>query len=103
MPDDPSPPVSNENAHEDDVRHRLEREVASWSADRSGKAHTEAAETLGAAVKRPATRTKSATKRAPKPAVAAIVVDAPRKPFSMSYDGVSSREYLQQSLVRRHT
>lgn len=103
MHDDSSPPASmDQNTQEDGVRNRLQREVASWSADRSGKAHADAAETLSV-VKQPATRTKSRAKRAPKPAVAETVVDAPRKAFSMSYDGVSSREYLQQSLVRRHT
>ena len=108
LPDGSSPPASVDDAaafaeraaNDDGVRDKLAKEAAHWSADRSGRAHADAADALSTEVKRTSVRAKARVKRAVKAEPAAPEA-APGKPFTMSYDGVSSREYFEQTLTRR--
>ena len=77
------------------VRARLAKEVADWSAERSGRVRADRGDRAPAEA-RPA---KPASKRAAKPAQPKPAL-APNKPFSMSYDGVTSREYMDQVIAR---
>ncbi len=89
--DDATPPANPEAEAADTaaVQDRLARDAAAWSSSR-----VEAV--LPAEAKPPRARAPRRAKPAP---VAAP--PAPGKPFRMAYDGVSSREYLEQTLVRR--
>ncbi len=95
---DNSPEAEQEAADDAGVRARLAKEVAAWSAERSGRARIDTDPAPAEA--KPAPRpVKQAARRAarptqPKPAA------APSKPFSMSYDGVTSREYMDQVIAR---
>lgn len=80
------------------VRARLSKEVAAWSAERSGRVQSAVTELVPAEA-RPARPTRPASKRQPRPAKA-NPASAPNKPFSMSYDGVTSREYMDQVIAR---
>ncbi len=79
------------------VRARLAKEVADWSAERSGRVRADAVDLAPADVK-PAP-TKPASRRAAKPAQPKRA-SGPSKPFSMSYDGVTPREYMDQVIAR---
>jgi len=93
------PEGETETVDDAGVRARLAKEVADWSAERSGRARSDAVE-LAPPEAKPAPRaTKPAVKRAAKPAQPKLA-SAPSKPFSMSYDGVSSREYMDQVIAR---
>jgi hypothetical protein len=95
---DASPEAEKEAADDAGVRARLAKEVADWSAERSGRVRVDAVDLAPAEVK-PAPRPTKPAKRAAKPAQPKLA-SAPSKPFSMSYDGVTSREYMDQVIAR---
>lgn len=86
----------------DAMKDRLRKDVASWSAARSATHSRDAAEAsvpvpTQSAAARPATqakRLKPALPDAGKPANTA------RKPFRMSYDGVSEADYISYIIER---
>lgn len=84
----------------DAMRAQLRKDVKSWSKARNETSPREAAESSVPAVKpassKPATRAKT-PKRAPP---AAAPADAKSKPFSMSYDGSTTAEYIQYMIDR---
>jgi hypothetical protein len=90
--------AENEAADDAGVRARLAKEVADWSAERSGRARGDAVDLAPAEVKPAPRPAKPASKRA-KPAQPKLA-SVPNKPFSMSYDGVTSREYMDQVIAR---
>jgi len=82
------------------MKDQLRKEVAQWNAardDASGRHATEfSAPTTPPAAPRPAKRTppaKPAAAPAPKPAAA-------KKPFSMSFDGVTDAEHISYMIAR---
>lgn len=81
------------------VRARLSKEVAAWSAERSGRVQSDAADLVTTSTKPPVRTAKPASKRSPKPA-RSVPTSASSKPFAMSYDGVTSREYMDQVIAR---
>jgi hypothetical protein len=91
--------AENEAADGAGVRARLAKEVADWSAERSGRVRADAVDFAPAEVKPAPRPTKPASKRVAKPAQPKLA-SAPNKPFSMSYDGVTSREYMDQVIAR---
>jgi hypothetical protein len=81
----------------DAMKDQLRKDVASWTAARSG----ETADLAKSAV--PAPRPHAATPvRAPRqkarPAEAATPVAAEKKPFRMSYDGTTDKDYIAQRI-----
>ena len=86
----------------DAMKDRLRKDVASWSAARSATHSRDAAEASVPPPAKPATPhpTAAAKRRQPvspeptKPATAA------KKPFRMSYDGVSEADYISTIIAR---
>jgi hypothetical protein len=83
------------------MKDQLRKEVAQWNAARDDTSGRQAADfsvpVTPLAEPRPAKRaprTKPAVAAAPKPA------DGPRKPFSMSFDGVTDAEHISYMIAR---
>jgi hypothetical protein len=83
------------------MKDQLRKEVAQWNAARDDTSGRQAAEFTVPATPLPASRPAKRTSRA-KPAVAAAPkpADAPRKPFSMSFDGVTDAEHITYMIAR---
>jgi len=77
------------------MKDQLRKDVASWSAARSGEALDQAERVATPAVKTPAPR---AARHKAKPPAVVIAVPAEKKPFKMSYDGTSDRDYIAHRL-----
>jgi len=104
-PETPEKPADDN--HEAEMTQNLRQDVASWSEGRSeGTGHHRAfgAETGRSAVaKHEAPTAAPAVKRVrtkAKPVTAPVVSTGPKKPFSMSYDGVSAAEHNAARLSR---
>ncbi|MGA3002968.1 MAG: hypothetical protein ABSE20_14725 [Acetobacteraceae bacterium] len=81
----------------DAMKDQLRKDVASWTASRSG----ETADLANAAV--PVTRQQAApaaraTRQKVRPAKSATPVVAEKKPFKMSYDGTTDKDYIAQRI-----
>jgi hypothetical protein len=83
------------------MKDQLRKEVAQWNAARDDTSGRQAADfsvpVAPLAAPRPAkraARAKPAVAAGPKPA------DAPRKPFSMSFDGVTDTEHITYMIAR---
>jgi hypothetical protein len=84
------------DARADAMKDQLRKDVASWNASRSG----ETADLAKAAVPaRPqAAPAVRATRQRARPAEAATPVVAEKKPFKMSYDGTTDKDYIAQRI-----
>jgi hypothetical protein len=78
----------------DAMKDQLRKDVASWSASRSGETADLAKSTVPAA-RQPAAR---ATRQKARPAEPAAPVLAEKKPFKMSYDGTTDKDYIAQRI-----
>ena len=78
---------------------QLRKDVASWSASRSDET-TRSAEEFRVPVTAPAARRASRAKPAQPVAPEVAPVAAPKKPFSMSYDGVTTRQHIAYRISR---
>lgn len=79
---------------------QLRSDVTSWKAARSETAARQSAE-LGTAVARPpAAKQPSRAKQAKPAAAAAQLADVKKKPFGMSYDGMSQADYITYMISR---
>ena len=94
-----APEDQAEAADDAGVRVRLAKEAADWSAERSGRVRGNHAVEFAPADVKPAPTPRPASRRAAKPARPKLT-SAPSKPFVMSYDGVTSREYMDQVIAR---
>jgi hypothetical protein len=86
----------------DAMKDQLKKDVASWSAARSASHSRDVADASvpvppQPVVARPAVRAKRVK---PPPAEAAQQANAPRKPFRMSYDGVTEQDYISYIIER---
>lgn len=86
----------------DAMKDRLRKDVASWSAARSATSVRDAANSsvpvpAQSAAPQPAARAK---RRKPASPDAGKPADAARKPFRMSYDGVTEAEYISYIIER---
>jgi hypothetical protein len=79
----------------DAMQSQLRKDVASWSAARSGDSPGLATQSSPAPVKQPVPRV---TRQKAKPAQAAEPVPTEKKPFRMSYDGTTDRDYIAQRI-----
>jgi hypothetical protein len=90
-------PDSQSDAQADAMKDQLRKDVASWSKARSGSAgETPDMASRSATAKQPAS--ERATKRKAKPAAVTVTVPAEKKPFRMSYDGTTDRDYIAQRI-----
>jgi len=85
----------------DAMKAQLRKDVDSWSKARSESSPGRIAEAsppvAGKPASQPAAKAKKASPRAP---AAKQQVDTPSKPFSMSYDGGTTAEYIQYMINR---
>jgi hypothetical protein len=102
--DESQPTIEGEGeAHATAMNDQLKKDVASWSAAKSQTA-TADAEAFRVAVAKPPTR-PAATRAKRAAPVAADVSKAPdvpakKKPFGMSYDGVTEADYISYVIAR---
>jgi len=84
---------------EDAMKDQLRKDIATWSASRSAEAPDHVVRSAAAATRQPA---PAPATRAPrpkaKPAAAAPPVETAKKPFRMSYDGTTDRDYIAQRI-----
>ena len=104
-PETPEKPADDN--HEAAMTQNLRQDVASWSESRSeGSGHHRAfggtpTRSVVAKPEAPAgTPVVKRTRAKAKPAAAQAVSTGPKKPFSMSYDGVSAAEHNAARLSR---
>jgi hypothetical protein len=87
------PDGENESDRQQDaMKDQLRKDVASWSAARSSETQD-----AGSRVAKPAAPARAVRQKA-KPVVAAPVVPEEKKPFRMSYDGTTDRDYIAQRI-----
>jgi hypothetical protein len=79
----------------DAMKHQLRKDVASWSAARSGEGPDPIVRPGMPAAKPPTVR---ASRQKSKPAEPVAPVPAEKKPFRMSYDGTTDRDYIAQRI-----
>jgi hypothetical protein len=80
----------------DSMKDQLRKDVASWREGRADGSSRHATE-LSVAIAKPAAAPRA--KRA-KPVGTAIVPDAKKKPFGMSYDGSTNADYINYMISR---
>jgi hypothetical protein len=90
--DEPGEHDAEIDRQQDAMKDQLRKDVASWSASRSNEAS-------GMATRVPSPAKPSApAQRAPRQKAKAVAVAAPvpaeKKPFKMSYDGTTDRDYI---------
>jgi hypothetical protein len=100
--DDGADPDQDNGKQADAMKDRLRKDVASWSAARSATYSREAADAsvpvpAQPAAPQPATRAK---RRKPAGPDTAKPADAVKKPFRMSYDGVTEADYISYIIER---
>jgi hypothetical protein len=93
--DDPSETDHAADRHADAMKDQLRKDVASWSAARSGESPGVATQSPPQAVKQTAPR---APRQKAKPAEVARLAPTEKKPFRMSYDGTTDRDYIAQRI-----
>ena len=101
---------TNETVHPDDVPDRqadamkdqLRRDVASWSAAKSGASvrQTEEFSVPVVQVARQTSPPPAKRVRRARPATPEVKPSAEKKPFSMSYDGVTQADYITYMIAR---
>jgi hypothetical protein len=92
------------DAQVDAMKDRLRKDVASWSAARSGAAVRDLGEAgvpVVPAARQPAPQRARRTRRAtPKPPPSEAQHAAPKQPFRMSYDGITQADYITYMITR---
>lgn len=83
------------------MKERLSKDVAAWSKERNGLAAGHASELTPPPVERALPRAAARAKKPSQVSPAAKPEGSRSKPFSMSYDGVTTSEYIQYMLDRR--
>jgi hypothetical protein len=90
--DDQSEPDAETDRQADAMKDQLRKDVASWSAARSNDTPEQP---IARPAKPPAVR---AVRQKAKPVEAAQPVLTEKKPFKMSYDGTTDRDYIAQRI-----
>jgi hypothetical protein len=91
---DQNEPDGDTDLQADAMKDQLRKDVASWSAARSEEAGDPNARLNAKVVKRAAPAAPRPSRAKAKPVVAAEPVPAVKKPFKMSYDGTTDRDYI---------
>jgi hypothetical protein len=93
-------PDRDADARADAMKAQLRKDVESWSKGRNETSLRDAVEPNAPAVKPPSPK-PAARARTPKRAPpAAVPAGAKSKPYSMSYDGSTTAEYIQYMIDR---
>lgn len=98
----PDHPDGDPEGQVDAMKDQLRKDVASWSAARSGASVREAAEFSVPAVQvvqQPSPQPAKRVRRA-KPVLAEVTPSGQKKPFRMSYDGVTQADYITYMISR---
>lgn len=82
------------------MKEQLRKEVEVWNAARDDSSAHQAADFAAPAPSGPASRPARARRAQPAAAPAPKAKDAPRKPFSMSFDGVTDAEHISYMIAR---
>jgi hypothetical protein len=97
--EDQGEPDRESDRQADAMKDQLRKDVASWSKARSGDAPGLPSRTVASAVEQPASVPAArATRQKAKPVEAAKSVSGEKKPFRMSYDGTTDRDYIAQRI-----
>lgn len=99
---DEADPDNDAGKQADAMKDQLRKDVASWSAARSATHSRDAADaSVPVPAQAPAAKPAARAKRVkPVPPDAAKPADAARKPFRMSYDGVTEADYISYIIER---
>jgi hypothetical protein len=81
----------------DAMKDQLRKDVASWAASRSGETG-DLAKAVVPATRPQAAPTVRATRQRARPVEAATPVVVEKKPFKMSYDGTTDKDYIAQRI-----
>ncbi len=98
--DDEKQPDADANKQADAMKDQLRKDVASWSAGRSEGLGRQVVEASVPAAKQPVAQPVRRVRRAKPASVEALPVAAAKKPFSMSYDGVTEADYITYMIAR---
>lgn len=82
------------------MKDQLSEDVASWSAGRTDVSARQVAEISGQIAKPPALQPAKRVRRTKTEAPAPQAASTAKKPFSMSYDGVSEADYITYMIAR---
>lgn len=83
----------------DAMKDQLRKDVASWTASRSGETPDIGARSAAPVAKQTASAPAArATRQKAKPVAAATPVVVEKKPFKMSYDGTTDKDYIAQRI-----
>jgi hypothetical protein len=83
----------------DAMKDQLRKDVASWAAARSGESHDPLARSAAPAARQTASPpTVRATRQKAKPVEAVKPAAIEKKPFKMSYDGTTDKDYIAQRI-----
>jgi hypothetical protein len=94
-------PDGEADRNADMMRDQLRKDVESWSAARSGAPARQAAEVSVPGARQPSLQPAKRA-RPPRPVSpdVAKTESGPKKPFSMSYDGVTDADYITYMISR---
>lgn len=88
--------TAENDGQSDSMKDQLRKDVASWREGRAeGSSHHATELSVAVAKPAPAPRAKRA-----KPVATAVVTDAKKKPFGMSYDGSTNADYINYMISR---
>ena len=94
-------PAADSDRQADAMKDQLRKDVASWSAARSeGSARQVAELSAPATEKQPMPQPVRRVKRATRAVAEVKPATTAKKPFSMSYDGVSAADYITHMIAR---
>ena len=94
-----APADKGSDRNPDSMHEQLRKEAASWSSGRSDET-ARSAEEFRVPATVPAVRRVSKAKAVPSAVPEAKPAVAAKKPFSMSYDGVTTREHIAYRISR---
>ena len=97
---DPDPPDGEAERQADAMKDQLRKDVASWSAERSGALARQVAELGSPVANQPAPRRAKRAKRERLASPEVKSTSATKKPFGMSYDGVTEADYVSYMIAR---
>jgi hypothetical protein len=97
--DDVNRPDADADRQADAMKDQLRKDVASWSAGRSEGSVRQAVESRVPVAKPPSLQPAKRVRKA-KPVPPEINPTSTKKPFSMSYDGVTAEDYITYMIAR---
>jgi anti-sigma factor RsiW len=82
------------------MKDQLRKDVAMWSSARADGSSRQSADLSEAVAKQPPASTARRVKRTQPASPATSPLGGPKKPFSMSYDGVPQADYITYMIAR---